>query len=514
MNRVEKGREQRFFDLTFAKKEHRELIYDFLGGETFLKEQMPYVYALLDRDRHMQIKKMVIENKACFIYFWGAYDEKEKCLYLEMTASVEGYNQFSFSEIKVNTKKKKERRFRQVDLMRNRIHSRQCIKLEPEELNAISVVATMFWQNVGTGIPCIRTCELKADNIVHLTAGVQKIDLQDPVKKGAIGIPEIVISYGRKSQYQLSCDYDITNMGTKNNQQMIRIPLEAQVTLNQGTFQKVDIENSYMYLVGDKDTMLSNENMDKNLIGSGSNPFRLYMANNVDWGPGLTLTNMLNNKNFELHAGIVFQTTDGKKGLLQIQSVDNPQPYAGGYSREIPLLKLYWGCVGKDTCVEKNDGSICKISELHSGDAIKTGKAGKEGIVRDILKGYEEEIFRLETEDGRVLFLTKEHPIYCKNGWKPLCNLEIEDELYEVASASFVKLRYIYPVKYEDMVYNLHLEYQTDHGDDMGFVAEGFLCGDYEMQNGIYKDRQNKEKNMELPENIKEQIMRFLEIDK
>ena len=67
----------------------------------------------------------------------------------------------------------------------------------------------------------------------------------------------------------------------------------------------------------------------------------------------------------------------------------------------------------------------------------------------------------------------------------------------------------MYPVEYHDEVYNLNIEYPSE---EKGFWAQGFVSGDFEMQNTVMQEQRRLEQQMELPREIQEQIQRFTEI--
>lgn len=497
---------QGVFRLNVAKREDKEVILDFLGGREFLKENMPYINGLLKKSEKKEGKLKAAQGQV--MDFQAYYDVPKKRLYMESSAALEGENQFSLTEIKVEQSGKAPVRFKQVRFGENRLNDRQYLELEPEELDNVSIRSALMWKNGEEEILQNQMCLCEPKHITRLFAGIKNIELKDPVKKEAVKEKEIVISYGRRNPYKRSCDYEISNTTSKNKVQMIRIPLDMTVHLDKGEFKEVDFKTSTMRLIGNKGTVINNEKLSKNLCISGTNPFHLKMEEKEDWGTGLRLSGFLQNDNFQLVVGIVFKTKDGANSIVEIQSADVPQPYAGGFRMDIPMLKLYWGCLGKDTLVEKCGGELCAISKLKAGDQIKVGKTGEEGVVRDILKGHEEWLWKLEAEDGRILLMTKEHPILCKDGWRTIGDLADGDELYSVKENSFVKIRYVYPVEYNDDVYNLNIEYLSE---EKGFLAEGFLVGDYEMQNNIIQEQKEKAEKLKLPDEIKEQIKRFAE---
>lgn len=493
--------------LNAAKKEDRAELMDFLGGEKFLTENMPYIRELLEKTGQ-RAKRRMAEQQPESLCLHAYYDEARRRLYVECSAGMEGANQFTMSEIKVLQKGKAPRRFRQVHMRENRIQNQYSLEMEPEALKDLSVHASMLWKNGDEDFLNNRTCQCGAGQILSLGSGVRYMKCIDPVKKTETGTKEIVISYGRKDQYHLTCDYDL-DVTSNETTQMVQIPFGFEIELEKGEFKDINLAGSDMFLIGNKGTFLKNQKLRENLWVYGRNPVRLCLNKASHWGSGLTRSGGLQNENFKLTAAIAFTLKDGSQGLAVVQSTDVPQPYAGGYRMDIPLLKLYWGCLGKDTLVETVEGQMCKISEIRAGDRIKTGKSGAAGVVRDVIRGMEEKIWRLETEDGDRILMTKDHPFLCTGGWRRIEDLKDEDEIYSVKKGSFVRIRYVYPMEYNDEVYNLNIEYPSE---ERGFWAQGFMSGDYEMQNAISEEQRREEAKMELPREIQEQIRKFTEI--
>lgn len=493
--------------LNAAKEEDRAELLDFLGGEKFLTENMPYIRELLDKTGRRAMRRTGKQQQES-ICLHAYYDEARRRLYVGNEAGVEGANQFTMSEIKVLQKGKAPLRFREVNFGINRIGNWHEVEMEPEGLEDLSVHASMLWKNGDEDFLNNQTCQCSTGQIMSLGSGVQYMKCNAPIKNPKIKGKEIIISYGRKDQYHLTCDYDM-NVSSNEHMQMIQIPFDFEIGVERSGIEKIIMPVSQMSLIGNKGKVLTNQNLAGNLCVSGTNPFRLSLNEAVHWGSGLTRSGGLQNENFKLTATVAFILKDNSTGVAVIQSTDVPQPYAGGFRMDIPLLKLYWGCLGKDTLVETVDGQMRKISELKAGDRIKTGKSGAAGTIRDVIKGREEKLWRLETEDGEVILMTKDHPLLCTSGWRRIEDLKDEDEVYSVKRGSFIGIRYVYPVEYHDEVYNLNMEYSSE---ERGFWAQGFVSGDYVMQNRISEEQRREEAQLELPREIQEQIQKFTEI--
>lgn len=69
-------------------------------------------------------------------------------------------------------------------------------------------------------------------------------------------------------------------------------------------------------------------------------------------------------------------------------------------------------CFTPDTLITMGDGSTQPISEVATGDSIRTYGGTTE--VTEVIVRVNRPMWRLELEDGRILHLSDEHPIYIK----------------------------------------------------------------------------------------------------
>ena len=69
-------------------------------------------------------------------------------------------------------------------------------------------------------------------------------------------------------------------------------------------------------------------------------------------------------------------------------------------------------CFTPDTLVTMGDGSEQPISEVAKGDTIRTFEGTEE--VTEVIERVNRPMWRIELEDGRILRLSDEHPIYIK----------------------------------------------------------------------------------------------------
>lgn len=140
------------------------------------------------------------------------------------------------------------------------------------------------------------------------------------------------------------------------------------------------------------------------------------------------------------------------------------------------MEKCISGCLGKDTKILLDDGSEKEISCIYLGDMILLSN-NIYGYVRDIIKGYEETLLEITTTSGRIIQITKEHPVLVNNEWIKAGKLNVSDCLS--VGDETEEIQNIVSVKYEDAVYNLAFE------DDCSFYANGIVVGDWNMQCSI-----------------------------
>jgi hypothetical protein len=95
-------------------------------------------------------------------------------------------------------------------------------------------------------------------------------------------------------------------------------------------------------------------------------------------------------------------------------------------------------CLHPDSLIRMADGSQRKISEISPGDIVetvnqKTGKIQFDEVEFVYKNLSQEDMYEIETEDGRILRLTGNHKVLTKDlVWKRVDELEENDELLEI----------------------------------------------------------------------------------
>lgn len=184
-----------------------------------------------------------------------------------------------------------------------------------------------------------------------------------------------------------------------------------------------------------------------------------------------------------------------RKGEKQIHAlyVSN-KPVERNYIYQVPDIIIKWGCLLGDTLIHMADGSQKELRDIHIGDRVM-GEDSVENIVENTWSGQEESYYILKTEGGREIRTSLSHPFLTNLGWKTAEQLQVgdnmkvtdffveEEERKEKTETSGKETGWeqlVSMVKKEEpvMVYNVTL-----NGKPM--IANGFVCGDFEMQNGM-----------------------------
>lgn len=135
---------------------------------------------------------------------------------------------------------------------------------------------------------------------------------------------------------------------------------------------------------------------------------------------------------------------------------------------KISSIHLYWGCLAKGTKVTLSDGTERNIEELVPGDALTSPKGGSV-IVKSIIPGTEENIYRVHLSNGMEVLATRTHPLGTPDGFISPIDLRSGSKLMTRKGVSDVL--YCYPETWKGPVYGVELE----SGDS--FYADGVVSG-------------------------------------
>ena len=129
------------------------------------------------------------------------------------------------------------------------------------------------------------------------------------------------------------------------------------------------------------------------------------------------------------------------------------------------------------------DKSEKKVSEIQIGEKV-INDLGEELTIKNIVSGFEKKITWLTTLKGNQIYLSNSHPIETKRGI-----IKVQD----LNAADYVKMNYGYDeiqtltmIDYNDTVYNLVFEGENK------IIANGFIVGDFNLQNNIPNKKRKK----------------------
>lgn len=133
-----------------------------------------------------------------------------------------------------------------------------------------------------------------------------------------------------------------------------------------------------------------------------------------------------------------------------------------------------------DTQMEYIDNRRNAISQLTGKESLMTSEE-VHFLVKALWRRKETVYYIIKTENGKELKATGQQSILTGNGWKRIKNLQTGDQMmcYDFFQGrQYQKLTSIEKVVGEDIfVYNISL-------GDRTIVANGFICSDYDMQQG------------------------------
>ena len=152
-------------------------------------------------------------------------------------------------------------------------------------------------------------------------------------------------------------------------------------------------------------------------------------------------------------------------------------------------LEIKRGCVGKESLVEKEDGSKIAICEVAPGDYIKTPSGVKR--VEDIVTGTEFTLYRVRTENGCDILATGDHPFLSEIGYVQMSQLT---EGMKVISekGDLVAVSECSEVVYEDIVYGLEIE------DAEGFLCSGLVSGTLQTEQRLSSENHKHPQEVKL----------------
>ena len=189
-------------------------------------------------------------------------------------------------------------------------------------------------------------------------------------------------------------------------------------------------------------------------LDKGGNNDRFEYHN---WGQELEASHVMNDTHVMFNAVIPLKVMDISTGIelqpvrVSVRSYEGEQPKESNICN-IPYIWLWWGCVGGDSLVDMEDGSRKKISEIRVYDMVRAAD-GKAIQVENVYYAREDQVIRLETEGGKKLLCSTDHPVLTNRGMIRADELTAGDQIQTVDGLE--PIRTLKRIEYHDMVYNL-----------------------------------------------------------
>lgn len=357
-----------------------------------------------------------------------------------------------------------------------------------------SVKSTFVWSEVdSTGKRIVSQKALIRDNIKYLGNNdiVKNVIVKNPDTINNPSRSMIIAMYGRDSLYSdPSYDYKYPEPPV-NNKINIKLPFEGSIELA-GMFQIQSVDRINLQL------KLNHKNQGStkyNKQDFGRMHWEIIndpnFANNSilkwnfdqDWKDVFDLHDLSVSTISEIKAEIPIIVKLYGEGTPFTVSVVVTSDYEGEPQdksiKKIKKLEIVWGCMSKDTLVLMSDGCRKSVAEIKIGDKVKSPD-GLYVKVLNIYTGTEETLVSLETESGKRISVTHDHPIATKGGIIAAGRLCAADLIQ--TEGGYESVKSLYTIPYNDKVYSLQFETST-----LLVCNEGIIAGDFNLQQDMHK---------------------------
>ncbi|MDE7232841.1 MAG: hypothetical protein K2N37_07200, partial [Lachnospiraceae bacterium] len=187
----------------------------------------------------------------------------------------------------------------------------------------------------------------------------------NPQKKIALTPEAILVSYGRGSAGNVDYSYSAGMRDEKGNQK-VTLDVNGWVRLSGAVFKEYKAHDMSMFSTT-KGVILYN----------GAAPvcartqYGFSWRYDFAWKDSIQSSVQYGQHLYQFDMRLEFLVTDND-GNVQEQYIDvsSLNSEENNNSVVIPPLKLFWGCLGKDTPVQMADGSMKKISEIAVGERV------------------------------------------------------------------------------------------------------------------------------------------------
>lgn len=305
---------------------------------------------------------------------------------------------------------------------------------------------------------------------------VKSISVTSPMPK-CLSAEETVVYYNRSGS---GSDYSYSNVSITDTEIDVFIPFEGSVEFD-GDFQvnpsnPVDMASIILELEHLKNSCATFD-MDYasqiQITASGSTLKWIFPD---EWHDAIQKSILSASNIVDFYCYMKVNMTSGLAVPIVILSdgAKHPDP---SY-KNIPHIRLMWGCFAKDVMIRMGDGSCKEISEIKKGDIVSTKEKGPQ-TVKSITTGKEEQLVYIESSRGNNIRVTDDHPVLTTEGMVKAGELTAGSIL--VTPYGDAQINGLYYVEYHDTVFNLELE-------NSGVLsANDFYTGDFTEQNAGIK---------------------------
>lgn len=261
----------------------------------------------------------------------------------------------------------------------------------------------------------------------------------------------------------------------------VKFPIKGSITYSGAIEMPFTSSNSFAYINlidengGGACTYNQIENFFDSVIVSSDSTTMTWSINLANFGNACS-----GNMNPVIYTMYFEVTVDGETVGYTISSASNVQP--GRNAIKLPTMEIAYGCLAGGTLISMGDGSTKKIEDVEVGEKVATKDGGVLEVVNSVV-GKEEQIYRVSTENGKNVLMSKEHPVPSGGEIKLAFNLKVGDEIVTDEGPSRIREIALedFPSRY---VFNLYVENSDGNIqlDDRLFYGNGVLVGDNLMQ--------------------------------
>lgn len=371
----------------------------------------------------------------------------------------------------------------------------------------------------------LHTAFMQGDYVNHAEDGgikiVDRIVLDDPKYKNAGKNNPIIMLYGRdatqnpdyKNADYVGGEYKDNNGGAKGDESLKTLmPIKGTIVFKKGfefkgltdpaektmyrpviNMNSSEIARYYQDEWKGDDPQRKMYNAIKDCFKADKDAknvcnFDLKIDGSVDWKADVKDAGRLTDNrvlDYKVNAAFRLDVSDGQlthQVVLIVQYTDDPTVdlyYTdnGDSTVYIPAVRVYWGCMAKDSRIRTPEGEK-PVSEIEPGDKIMTVDGGCVTVAQ-VLSSKEDEIYRIKTDKGSI-GLTGGHPILLKGGDEKRASDLQKGDLLMMWEQETARVLEVCPENYNDDVYNLLIQ---ESEDGTFLFANGFAVGDTAAQN-------------------------------